>query len=59
MRVHVQLVRAGDNVVLLVDVIPGDVLPVNLMLRAGSRNVLSNRVCQHGFLVLLLTLFMT
>ena len=29
--VHVQLIRAGDNIVLLVDVVTGNVLPVVFM----------------------------
>ena len=59
MCVHIQVVWAGDNVILLVGVIPRDVLPVNFMLRGGGRDVLSISGCQHGFLVMLLTLFMT
>ena len=59
MCVNIQVVRAGYNVVLLVGVIPRDVLPVNFMVRGGGRDVVSSSGCQHGFLVMLLTLFMT
>ena len=58
-HVHVQLVRAGDNIALLVDVVPGDVLDVNYWLRVGGRDVLSGSVWQHGLLVMLLVLYMS
>ena len=53
-HVHVQLIRSGDNIVLQVDVVTGDVLHINFLLGAGSRHVLSNSGCQHGFFVTLL-----
>ena len=55
-HVHVQLIRAGDNIVLLVDVVPGNVLPVVFMYVVRNMTVLTQRMSLHRFLVLLLDL---
>ena len=55
-HVYVQLIRAGDNIVLLVDVVPGNVLPVVFMYVIRSMTVLTQRMNLHRFLVLLLDL---
>ena len=59
-QVHVQLIWVGYNIVLLVDVVSGDVLHVDFLLRVGGREVLSSSVWQHSdrFLVMLLVLHM-
>ena len=53
-HVHVQLIRAGDKIVLLVDVVPGNVLHVVFMYVVGNTTVLFQRMSLHRFLVLLL-----
>ena len=54
--VHIQLIRAGDNIVLLVDVVTGNVLPVVFMYVIRNMTVLTQRMTLHRFLVLLLDL---
>ena len=55
-HVHVQLIRAGDNIVLLVEVVPWNVLPVVFMYVVRNMTVLTQRVSLYRFLVLLLYL---
>ena len=53
-HVHVQLIRVGGNIVLLVDVVPGNVLHVVFMYVVGNMTALFQRMSLHRFLVLLL-----
>ena len=55
-HVYVQLIRAGDNIVLLVDVVPGDVHPVVFLYVGRNMTVLTQGISLYRFLVLLLDL---
>ena len=51
--VHVQRILAGHNIVLLVDVVPRNVLPVVFIHVVRNMTVLTQRMSLHRFLLYL------